>query len=425
MPETMPPLKPDTTGPLRDSSPVSIGEEVSVFVKQIDSLSTSLLLALKVLTTVRDKVSESMTKFFDKHGTLLQETEGFRSYSVATQHSSKSESLKKQFDHAEFSLTILPRSFLFSLVTQFEAYFARLLRALYHMKPEMLNPSDTILSFAKLLELNSIDAAKEYLLEKEIGAVLRKSPLEQFTWLENKFEVSIRKELMTWPAFNEAVERNNHFVYRNGIISSQYIDVCKRFGVPLDRTFVVGGTLPVNQEYFDAAYRSVYEIAVKVAQLLWRRLQPDDLEAADKNLFSITHELIALEKFNLAIILLDFAALTVKKHFNEESRRAFIINRAQAYKWNRQENICSLILSKDDWAGQDERFQLAVAVLNDDFALAARIMEKIGAGSAQDASYRDWPLFKEFRKSPEFLQTYEKIFNKPFVTIALVPKLVA
>jgi len=425
MPDNLPPLKMDTTGPLRNSSPVSIGDEVSFFVKQIDSLSTSLLLALKVLSTVREKVSESMTKFFDKHGTLLQETDGFRSYSVATQHTSKSESLKKQFDHAEFSLTILPRSFLFSLVTQFEAYLARLLRALYYLKPEMLDPSDNILSFAKLLELNSIDAAKEYLLEKEIEAVLRKSPTEQFTWLENKFEVSLRKELMTWPAFNEAVERNNHFVYRNGIVSSQYIDVCKRFGVPLDKTVVVGGTLPVSPEYFDSSYRCVYEIAVKTAHLLWRRLQPDDLEAADKNLFTMTHELISLEKYNLAIILLDFATLTLKNHFNEESRRAFIINRAQAYKWNKQENICSLILSKDDWAGQDERFQLAVAVLNDDFELASRIMEKIGASSAQDTSYRDWPLFKEFRKSSEFLQTYEKIFHKPFVTIALVPKLVA
>jgi hypothetical protein len=425
MPDNVPPLRMDTTSSLRNSSPVSIGEEVSVFVKQIDSLSTSLLLALKVLTTVREKVSESMTKFFDKHGTLLQETDGFRSYSVTTQHTSKSESLKKQFDHAEFSVTVLPRSFLFSLITQFESYLARLLRALYYLKPEMLDPSDNILSFAKLLELNSIDAAKEYLLEREIETVLRKSPTEQFSWLETKFEVSLRKELMTWPAFNEAVERNSHFVYRNGIISNQYIDVCKRFGVPLDKTAVVGNTLPVSPEYFDSAYRSVYEIAVKIAHILWRRLQPDDLEAADKNLFAITHELIAMEKYNLAANLLDFATLTVKKHFNEESRRAFIINRAQAYKWNKQENICSLILSKDDWADQDARFQLAVAVLSDNFELASRMMEKIGTNSAQDASYRDWPLFKEFRKSSEFLQTYEKIFHKPFVTIALVPKLVA
>ena len=415
----------DIAGSFPGSPPVSIGEELAVFVKQIDSISTSLLLALKILSTVRDKVSESMTKFLDIHGTLLQETDGFRSYSIATQHTSKSEILKKQFDHAELSLTVLPRSFIFSLVTQFEAYLTRLIRVLYYLKPEMLDPSDTILSFTKLLELNSIDSAKEYLLEKEIEAVLRKSPTEQFTWLEHKFEVSLRKEFMSWPAFNEVIERNNHFVYHNGIISSRYIDVCKRFGIFLDKTVVVGGTLTVSPEYFDSAYRSFYEIAVKIAHLLWRQLKPNDLEAADRNLVAITHELIVMEKYNLSINLLDFATLTLKKHFTEESRRALIINRAQAYKWNKQGNICSLILSKDDWADQDERFQLAVAVLSDNFPLAARMMEKIGSNSSQDTGYREWPLFREFRKSPEFLQTYEKIFNKPFVTIALIPKMAA
>jgi hypothetical protein len=89
---------------------------------------------------------------------------------------------------------------------------------------------------------------------------------------------------------------------------------------------------------------------------------------------------------------------------------------------NKQENICSLILAKDDWTGSRDEFQLAVAVLSDNFNLAIKLMEKIGPSEAQDLCYREWPLFKELRKTFEFHRTYEKIFNKPFGRVELVSK---
>ncbi len=401
---------------------ISLDDEVTAFVKQIDSLSTSLVLALKVMTTVREKVAESLTQFFDRHGILVEETDDHKSFSITQQHLSKGESLKKQHDHAAQATAILPRSFLVSLVSQFGAYLARLIRALYYMKPDLLDPTANTVSFAKLLDLNSIEAAREYLLEREIDAILRKSPTEQFAWLENRFGVALRKELMSWSTFIEVTERSRHFVHQNGVISSHYLAVCRELGIPVEDAVSVGDPLPVSPEYFDAAYRSLYEIGVKLAHVLWRKFKPEDLEAADRNLTAITHELIVAEKYNLAISLLDFASLTLKTYCNEEMRRTFIINRAQAYKWNRQENICALILSKDDWVGQNDNFLLSVAVLSDNFKLAARIMEKIGPSEAQEICYVEWPLFKEFRKSFDFLRVYEKIFQKKFVKVEQIPK---
>ncbi len=422
MPDIFPRTKNDAKASSQGNATISIGAEVNAFVKQTDSLLTSLLLAMKVMTTVRDKVSESLKGFFDKHGTLVRETDGYTFYSVGSEHASQSENLKKQLDHAESALAVLPRSFLVSLSAQFEVYLARLIRAMYYLKPELLDASDNALSFAKLLELQSIDAAKEYLLEKEIELILRKSTAEQFTWLENKFGVSLKKEFVNWPVFIEIMECSDHVVYRNGVVSERYIAVCKEFGVRLGNAVAVGEALPVGPEYFDTACRSLYEMGVKLAHLLWRKFKPEDLEEADKNLIAVTHDLIAMEKYRLAIALLDFAVLTLKSHFNEETRRTFIINRAQAYKWNKQENLCSLILSREDWVGHDDKLQLAVAVLSDNFVLAARLMEKIGQDDAHEAGYREWPLFREFRKSSEFHQAYEKIYSRKFVKIEQVPK---
>ena len=405
------------------SSPMpNLGDELTTFIEQIDSLSTSLYLSLKVTTAARERVAESMAKFIDRHATLVQETDDSKSFSVAQQHAAKSAQLKKQCEHVELALSVLPRSFLVSMVTQFDAYFARLIRVLYYTKPELLAASGNTLSFAELVELKSIDAAREFLLEREVEAVLRKSSIEQFTWLENRFGVPLRKDLLSWHTLLEAIERSHHFVHRNGIISQQYFDVCRALGIPVEGVISIGDMLPASPQYFDSAYRALYEISVKLAHIFWRTLNPEDLEAADRHLLKITQDLIVMEKYRLAIALLDFSALTLKKFSTDESRRLFIINRAQAYKWNKQEKLCSLILSQEEWAGQPDHILLAIAALSDNFTLAATIMERIGAVEAQKISYMESPLFREFRKSVEFHRAYEKVFSTRFMKVEHIPK---
>lgn len=406
----------------KSGAPPNIGDEITTFIEQIDSLSTSLLLAQKVTTTAREKIADSMTKFIDKHGTLVRETNDTKSFSIAPQHAEKGAVLKKQYEHVDLALSILPRSFLVSMVTQFDAYFARLIRVLYFTKPELLEASGNTLSFAELVELKSIDAAREFLLEREVEAVLRKSSIEQFTWLENKFGIPLRKDLASWHTLLEAMERSHHFVHRNGVISQRYFDVCGALGIPLDGVISIGDLLPASSEYFDSAYRALYEISVKLAHIFWRTLKPEELAAADHNLLKITQDLIVAKKYKLAIALLDFSVLTLKLFNNEETRRTFIINRAQAYKWNKQENICSLVLSQEEWAGQPDHLQLAVAVLSDNFTLAATIMGKIGPGEAQQIAYIEAPLFREFRKSVEFNRAYEKVFSTRFMKVEHIAK---
>ena len=423
MPEERIPSKSLSGNGKQPCPPVSIGEEIASFINQIDSLSTSLDLAMKVTTTVHEKISETLSRFFEKYAKLLAETESHASYSIEWEHTYKYENLKRQREHAELTLSLLPGSFVVSLVTQFDGYLARLIRALYYAKPELLSGADSNLTFAQLVDFGSVDEAKEYVLDREIGRLLRTSYAEQFAWLENAFGVQFRKEFsQIWRDFIEVTERRNHIIHRNGLVSSHYFTVCKEHGIPVDKAVKEGDALPVDHDYFDTAHACIYEIGVKLAHRIWRKLKPEELEKADNSLISTTRNLITISRYDLAIALLDFATLTLDKHFSDETRRTFVLNRALAYKMNKQENICSLILTKDDWTGSRGEFQLAVAVLSDNFNLAIKLMEKIGPSEEQDLSYREWPLFKELRKTFEFHRAYEKIFNKPFGRVELVSK---
>jgi hypothetical protein len=73
------------------------------------------------------------------------------------------------------------------------------------------------------------------------------------------------------------------------------------------------------------------------------------------------------------------------------------------------------IITSEDWSDASDEFKLAEAVLLNDFDKAATIMKKIGPdGYPSKSYYRDWPLFKEFRQSEEFLKTFEEIFGEPY-----------
>jgi hypothetical protein len=49
-------------------------------------------------------------------------------------------------------------------------------------------------------------------------------------------------------------------------------------------------------------------------------------------------------------------------------------------------------------------------------------MKKIGVnGDVKREDYDTWPVFKEFRKTPEFVATYEEVFKTKYETADVPP----
>ncbi len=292
-----------------------------------------------------------------------------------------------------------PRVFVLAIVSQFDAFLGRLLRVIFLLRPELMASSERTLTLSQLLDLGTIESATEYLLEKEIESVLRKSHVEQFAWMENKFSIKLHESLDSWPVFVELTERRNLFAHANGIVSDQYIAACKSNGVEIPEDCSRGTRLRVSPEYFKCAYHCVYEIGIKLSQVLWRKLKPDQLEEADDNLTDVTYDLLAAGKFSLACKLFDFACITLKKHGSAHSKLVMIINRAQAYKWMGDPDKCKSALNDEDWSACAPQFHLAIAVLEDNFERAAEIMRSIGPnGVMKETYYQEWPLFRDFER---------------------------
>ncbi len=396
------------------TSGVLIERDIDVYIRHIDSLARSFPLTIK---TMRDALEVSHREYveFVTANCQTDELEDKQRVIVELKYVSEFNDILKKFDSNSISLKLVPRSLLVALVSQFDSFIGQLLRTLFYLKPEMLNGSEKALKFSELVEFVSIDAAREYIIEKEIETVLRKSHSDQFSWLESKFKVPLRKALPIWSDFIELTERRNLLVHANGVVSSQYVKVCEENGVELDDTVEVGTVLEVSSDYFLKAYKCVYEIGVKLAHVLWRKTQFKDIAKSDKHLNKLTYNLLCEEKNDLAVILLDFITETLKNHSDGEQLRIAVINKSQANKWIGNQKKAIEILENEDWSGWSNEFKLGEAVIRDDFDAAARIMLAIGSSGTPDKTdYKDWVLFKEFRKSIQFLNAYRDIFEEDF-----------
>jgi hypothetical protein len=407
------PAKSENLAKQRSPKSPTFRSEIGSFAQNIEALASTLPLVMALLGESEKKVGSEFAAFIK--GKIEVAEPGSARLRLAGEEIQRFRRLGKRVTASANSSRLVPISFLVSLVSQFDSYIGKLMRLVLLAVPEIMNASDRTLSFSDLVRFGSLDDTREFMIEKEIESVIRLSHSDQFAWFENKLKLPLRKELDAWPRFVELTERRNLFVHSDGVVSSQYLVVCCRHGALLGESCGVGQRLDVTLPYFQSAFEWVYEIGVKLAQVLWRKLKPEELDGADGNLIEIGYELLVSSEIKLAMTLLDFATMTLKKHSSEDARRTLVVNRAQAYKWSGAKEKCTQILDAEDWSASSDKFRLAVAVLREDYSSAAELTEKTAKSEEMHpAHFKDWPLFREFRKTEHFLRAFEKGFGKPF-----------
>ncbi|ESU25227.1 hypothetical protein FLJC2902T_31690 [Flavobacterium limnosediminis JC2902] len=388
------------------------------FIQKIESLRETLPLVMLFVQANHSRSNSAFSDFVKKNGIDSTNEEGEEYVSFSTEDSHKYRILEKNVNIVNAAVHIIPNSLFVSLISQFDSYLGSLIREIFEVKPQILNSSEKNLSFSKLAELKTIEELKEFIIEKEIETVLRDSHSDHFIWLENKLSLALRKDLPIWQEFIEITERRNLFVHNDGIVSSQYLTICRQNNVKFEVEPKLGEKLNVDDDYFEKAYRCLFELSVKLTQVIWRKLLPSDLEFADESLNDICFDLLRQGQTELTIVLLDFATQTLKKHFNEETKNVFIVNKALAFKLNNQIKECQDIVNSKDWSASSDKFKIAKEALLDNHEEVVKLMRRIGnEGEIEKISYKTWPLFENFRKTELFTSTFKEVFDEEYVAV--------
>jgi hypothetical protein len=386
-------------------------EVLRVFIQKLDALRDALDYVMIISLALKEHSAKEHLELLERYGTELPEKGDRKLFSVPAEHRRKVNRQSEKYEKAKKAMVLLPRKFLVSFVSEFDALIGELLKQIYKAQPGLLLASERAMSFKDLAKFTTIEEARNSLIEAEVESLLRESHVNQFKALENKLKIKLTEGLASWPIFVELTQRRNLFVHADGVASAQYKRVCEEHGA-LPDGFVPGGQLEASRDYLICAYKCIYEIGVKLCQVIWRKLIEKEISQADDALNEIAYELLQAEKYDLATRLLEFASDVVKKHSSDKSRRIFLINLAQAYKFGPVEKSARDAICRMDWSATGDNFKICLAVLDDDFVQASVIMRRIGTtGVVSKSSYLDWPIFKVFRETLEFKTVYTEIFG--------------
>lgn len=398
-----------------DESPsLKIADAIREFIHDLEGVKSAEQIACPLIQAITKDSKEKFDEFADKFRAEPDSKEKSVTYHVPFESSREFRKLQRRLQRVNSAIYQTPRALLVAMVSTFDAYLGRLLRCMYLLRPEMIDASERAITFSELVKIKSVDAAREHIIESEIETFLRKSHIEHFEQLEKRLGMELRKGLVSWPVFVELTQRRNLFVHCDGVMSKQYMDVCSKHGVNLTGR-EPGKRLHLDAEYFNTSFECLYEIGVKLAHTIWRKLDPQSLENADSALNEVCFQLLDTERYGLAYQLLTFATQEQKKHSSAFNRRMLVINRAIAAKFG--QIACSPApLDSEDWSDCGLPFALAVAILKDQHPEACALMREIGSSHklVTRMAYDTWPLFRDFRDTAEFRATYKELFGTEF-----------
>jgi len=381
------------------------------FLRHIDSVKDTLPMFMLLVSPYAVKSVEEFGDFLKNNAKEIKTDKDTMSLLIKSDEAQLFETLEKNASISKIATKIVPESLFVSLISQYDAFLNRLLRVIFEIKPEILNSADRSITFSQLVEYGSVQDARNYIIEKEIDTVLRKSHSEQFDYLERILAMELRKDLSAWKAFVEITERRNLFVHCDGVISSQYVKNCS---LEENKYFSIGKKIDVTPEYFIEAYRCLYEITVKLTHTVWRKLLLSDMKNADNELNCVCYNLINNKSYNLADTILQFACEQKKKH-NSMTENIFTINLALSKHLNGKQVEVKNILEKKDWSACSDEFKLAFEIISENYEEAYLLMKKIGKnGNVSKTEYKQWPLFKKIREKKEFKKVYKEIFKEDY-----------
>ena len=327
------------------------------------------------------------------------------------------EEYKELLDHVRKirkSDNMFRHSILTLIVSRYDEFLSDILRAAYFQNPSWLKSSDRKISHREVLELESLESFKTSLIEKEIDQLMRDSHLEQIRFLDEKLKLGIAENYKGFSDFLEITERRNLFVHTGGIVSPSYMGNCKKMAITIDSKAKEGVRLGAPDKYLQKAFDCFYEISVRICQAVSRRLFPDCYEAADRFLNNRGVDLLLEGNTELAEKIFTYA-LSIPEHLRSKGDLPyhFIINLCIAEK--RLGKNFKERLDKTNWSPFHPKYHFAIAVLEDRFSEAAKLMQGESVKTQlKPQTFKEWPLLTEFVKSREFLDSYHSTYGKDF-----------
>jgi hypothetical protein len=137
-----------------------LNKNLRTFLRHVDSIRDTLPMTMVLISPYNRKANDDFLDFVKNNVEQIEDDEGEKKLLVKPEESKIFETLERNASISTLASKIIPESLFVSLISQYDAFFNRLLRTLYEIKPDILNGSERNLTFSQLTEMGTIDKAR-------------------------------------------------------------------------------------------------------------------------------------------------------------------------------------------------------------------------------------------------------------------------
>lgn len=324
--------------------------------------------ALQSSYGMKDSIEKNFSNIYEKTKAFIKEKcevikkdkEGLE-LKIPVKHTKTWLQLKRDGQKAFNSKREYPRSLFIHLISVYDHFYSQLIKCYLSSASGniMVCGADKQLTYQEIKDCTSIDDIKEKIFDKEVDILMRKSHSDQLDWLCTRLKGDnvLDKELIS--RFIEITERRNVFVHADGIVSKQYLNVCKQNQVKIDNKITLGSTLEITNSYFNASIDTLLELASNLTIYMTKTLYKDcDYvnEKAINNIFTYLQD----QKYN---VVQNQCQHIKKWPLNNEAQMITDINYILCFYLQNKEEEAKRLISEMDWSNCSIRFSLAKAIL--------------------------------------------------------------
>ncbi len=304
---------------------------------------------------------------------------------------------KRKIDAVKEQLRLLHESSLMALTSRSEWFIAQLLHLYFRAYPGAAGMSDPFFSLAELTSLQSIDDAKDVLIEHKVETLMRESLEDWLKFFKEKPKLGMGYLSNEIGRMSEVFKRRNLVVHNGGRAGRRYfkeVDESLRPGVQL------GEVVDVSAAYLNAAIDLLEHQLLLLGAELWKHLEPKD-EQRGRFLMTASVRNIDRGCWNTARGLSRFGMND--KDLPESLRLSNQINYWQSFKWAGQYEEIRTEVEKTDFSAKAPLYQLALAAISDDFESCFKLLPGLlERKEIKRVELNSWPLFRNVRQRPEF-----------------------
>jgi hypothetical protein len=324
---------------------------------------------------------------------------------------SKFSEAMKVFGADQHRKTALYCNSLISLVSSVEWFLAQLIHKHYKENPGIVGSKEKQFSLEELAAFETVDDARNYLIEKTVESVLRGSIQDWIDFLSSKLKLSMGYLNEHKDYLIEVTQRRNLLVHNGGVVNRIYLS---NLPISYKNRPKIGDNIHISSEYLNNAISTFERCFLLIAAELWKKVGANN-EERGKLLINLSYENLVSERYEVAESISFFAAND--KSLQESDRLYAKINYWIAKKYGGDFESIKREIIDEDFSAKSRLFILAKKVLLGDFEGAYSDIKYL---LDHDESFtleevKLWPLFKEFREQEfynELTSGYEEVHEE-------------